>query len=403
MLSNRYRSRSFALNQLQPHNRGMFISVVFLGGVIATFLLAFVAFGNDIEDKTSSLQLVIILHRHGERTPTRLYAKDPYNDVERYWPIGLGQLTNVGKKQLYELGQIFARRYDSLISKYSANSIRVQSSDVDRTLMSAAALLAGWFPPQDDQLWCKDLKWQPIPIHTLPKSDDKIISLKAPCPRYSSEKDEVLKQFKKNETKAETEYFEYLSEHTGQKIDSIRDIETLYSCLFIEELNGLKLPDWTKQVYPHPMKEKASVSMATFAWNKVMQRLHGGNFVIEILKIFNDKIKGKLEEKKLYLFSGHDITISVIWRTFGFEEFILPSFGASLIWELHRDMQGYFVKMFYQNNTEQVEPYELRIPKCSSPCSLSTLYAITEDVRPIDWEKECQISESHKDSKSSHH
>lgn len=47
--------------------------------------------------------------------------------------------------------------------------------------------------------------------------------------------------------------------------------------------------------------------------------------------------------------------------------------------------------MFYQNNTKEREPYELQIPNCLNPCPLDKLFAITEEVRPTDWDAECKI------------
>ncbi len=51
--------------------------------------------------------------------------------------------------------------------------IHVRSTDVDRTLMSAQAMLAGlYYPPSEDQVWRAGLPWFPIPIHTEPIAQD---------------------------------------------------------------------------------------------------------------------------------------------------------------------------------------------------------------------------------------
>lgn len=80
-----------------------------------------------------------------------------------------------GKEQEYELGLWLRNRYSSLLTQdYSPETLYVQSTDVDRTLMSAASVLAGMYPPSDRQRWNLHLDWQPIPIHTLSEKDDKV-------------------------------------------------------------------------------------------------------------------------------------------------------------------------------------------------------------------------------------
>ncbi|GFR82521.1 lysosomal acid phosphatase [Elysia marginata] len=62
----------------------------------------------------SSLRLVAVVFRHGDRSPVEIYPKD--NNQEDKWPMGLGWLTNIGKQQQFELGQFVRQRYDGFIN-----------------------------------------------------------------------------------------------------------------------------------------------------------------------------------------------------------------------------------------------------------------------------------------------
>ncbi|OWK05722.1 ACPP, partial [Cervus elaphus hippelaphus] len=81
--------------------------------------------------------------RHGDRSPIETFPNDPIK--ESSWPQGFGQLTQV----------------------------HVRSTDIDRTLMSAMTNLAALFPPEGISIWNPSLPWQPIPVHTVPVSEDQ--------------------------------------------------------------------------------------------------------------------------------------------------------------------------------------------------------------------------------------
>lgn len=64
---------------------------------------------------------------------------------------------------MYKLGSYLRQKYSKLIESdgsYNHEQIYVQSTDVDRTLASAAYNLAGMFPPKGQQIWNEALMWQ---------------------------------------------------------------------------------------------------------------------------------------------------------------------------------------------------------------------------------------------------
>lgn len=81
-----------------------------------------------------------------------------------------------GKMRSFKLGQFFRRRYDKLLGdKYSPKKVYIQSTDVDRCLMSAEAVLAGLFHPTEVEKWNKEILWQPVPVHTTKAAQDHIL------------------------------------------------------------------------------------------------------------------------------------------------------------------------------------------------------------------------------------
>lgn len=147
------------------------------------------------------------------------------------------QIEQDGKRQSHELGKYFRRRYKEILgNRYSAHDIYVQSTDVDRAIMSAQTNLAALYKPTDDEVWDKKLDWQPIPVHTVPAEFDYTLYCKRECPEYRS----AFKKFERKSDEVQKilidnkDLFKYWSEKCGLKLKRIKHIHKLYKTLSME-------------------------------------------------------------------------------------------------------------------------------------------------------------------------
>lgn len=75
----------------------------------------------------------------------------------------------------YEFGRRFRMHYAKFFpDNYNKDFASIQSTDTDRTHMTASAFLAGAFPPSGKQIWNKNLEWIPIPIYSIPSNEDNV-------------------------------------------------------------------------------------------------------------------------------------------------------------------------------------------------------------------------------------
>lgn len=105
--------------------------------------------------------------------------------------------------------------------------------------MSAAYVLAGMFPPKNEEIWNESLMWQAIPIHTVPIQFDHVLAGERPCPQFiieykkyqqSSEYQLILKSSEK--------LFEYLEANSGEKIQTLEDVKELRDTLVVQKQNN---------------------------------------------------------------------------------------------------------------------------------------------------------------------
>lgn len=84
-------------------------------------------------------------------------------------------LLKAGKQREYALGQLLRERYDAFLGKiYLPKDVMAMSTNVVRTKMSLLLVLAGLYPPVDEQNWNPAMHWQPIPITYVTKPQEML-------------------------------------------------------------------------------------------------------------------------------------------------------------------------------------------------------------------------------------
>ncbi|KAI4503664.1 hypothetical protein M0802_001067 [Mischocyttarus mexicanus] len=360
-------------------------SIVLLISVLLTFVYS-------TKDENFELKLLNVVFRHGDRTPANneKYPNDPYLNYD-FYPMGRGQLTKTGMLNEYRLGEYLRKRYDNYLgSIYFPNKLHSISSDYDRTKASLQLVLAGLFPPKGIHIWNSELNWQPIPTKYIPKLNDNLF-LADECPRYLDEYNKVLAsaEFKKEYSQYEDLIAE-LIKYTGKNISTPVDISSLYHSLMATRSMGLPLPGWTKPLFPYGRLHKAAIfSYKASNYNKLLRKLYGGNLLKEFIKNMVGYVNGtSIKEKKLFLYSGHEINIACLLYSLNIYEPHVPEYSSSIITELLYREGIYYVKvLYYLGIPPQLKVFQ--IPGCEDPCPLNKFLQLTIDDIPSDEEMVC--------------
>uniref|UniRef100_A0A2I3STX6 Lysosomal acid phosphatase n=1 Tax=Pan troglodytes TaxID=9598 RepID=A0A2I3STX6_PANTR len=311
-----------------------------------------------------SLRFVTLLYRHGDRSPVKTYPKDPYQEEE--WPQGFGQLTKEGMLQHWELGQALRQRYHGFLNtSYHRQEVYVRSTDFDRTLMSAEANLAGLFPPNGMQRFNPNISWQPIPVHTVPITEDRLLKFPlGPCPRYEQLQNETRQTPEyQNESSRNAQFLDMVANETGLTDLTLETVWNVYDTLFCEQTHGLRLPPWAS---PQTMQRLSRLKDFSFRF---------------LFGIYQQAEKARLQ-------GGQHVTL--LLRTLRLTKFPhLSSFSLPCC--LLSTLRNFSVEMYFRNESDKA-PWPLSLPGCPHCCPLQDFLRLTEPVVPKDWQQECQLA-----------
>lgn len=361
---------------------------------LAAFCLMLSLAGWSLPCVSAELRFVSVLFRHGDRTPDNngfeMYPKDPYLNYN-FYPTGLGQLTIKGKNREYKLGEVLRERYAVYLGKVlTPETIECLSSDYDRTKMSLQLVLAGLLPPAPIQEWNQKLHWQPIPAKYLRRIEDNLF-LPDECPLFLAEYNKIVDGPEGQALLAPyADLMDHLTNVTGKDIRKPLDLYYMYHTLMSEYSLDLPLPDWAYEIFPQGKLLDAAIASYKIAnYNTRLRRLYGGPY----LRIITEKLaalrQGTMQDqKKMYLYSGHESNVAAVLNSLGVYQPHVPEYSSAVIIEMHYLNNTFYVKVLYYFGIPPAVS-EMKMPGCDLLCPLDKFLELTSDVIPSDDELFC--------------
>lgn len=335
------------------------------------------------------LELVQLVFRHGDRTPTKseLYKKVAYNPI--YNKLGYGQLTEAGKIREFRLGEILKKRYGAFLGDHHEyGNVYAYSSDIDRTKMSLQLVLGGLYPPrltEDGRLHL-----YPIPTHYVPLILDNLL-FPMLCPAYMKEyiKTKASSSSVRATISENKKFFQYLANYTGSDmvLDPLLSTYKLHHFLKTQESMNITLPEWATKDVKRKLNSLVKLEYDIQSHNTLMKRLNGGFLVKEFIK--NMDAKKTENSPKLCVYSGHELNVAAFAKAHDLAKPETPLYGSAIIVEKLRNCIGkQFVRMLHWSGVdEKLATYT--IPKCGEICPYEKYVKLMKRVIPSDEESDC--------------
>jgi len=363
------------------------------------------------------LQFAQILFRHGDRTPVNTFPveirwncdlQELYNHQKVPFPFVnpkrlfrklylpgrnvlpgtclFGQLTIKGADQHQKLGIAFAQKYKNIVTDANTTTIWVRSTDVPRTLASLQNDMAGWFGYiQEDAI-------SPVDVYTMDIALENMTPNPKTCPRLAEIAIELTKtpEYIKHSQQVQPllnalcnllgitpTYF------AGNFWMAVMDILEARKCWGMPYPAGItddtidqimENAEWESE-FPNYFNESLTLGM--------------GPFLSEVLQNFQTYIQKPGTTPRVYLFSGHDYSISVFTALLNVTDHLWPPYRSHLEMELWKDKstQQYYVRFEYNGK-------ERAYPACTESkgnfCSYNSFVNTISKFIPTNYKVQCQ-------------
>lgn len=363
----------------------------------------------------TTLRQVLLVHRHGDRTPIKFHDEDPLKD-EAFWKFhGYGQLTNRGKQRIHMLGKLMRHRYRKFMKgSVNKNLVLTRSSGSSRCIESAQLFLSAFLPlnapdsPDAEALvWnsgCEDIGriWQPASVQTMSKSIDGMLA-EGECRSLDAEYKKI------NKTKSAQVIYRGFQEEAKivQQVLGLK-VDIFYKWFWASGQIEIESDYFEQKLGPRlvairdRIREAGRLGWIAYQSTAKSRRLRSGlliNDIIENMKKLRQQRDTGLDSKKFIHYSTHDINVFSLLGVLGnVGRFPYPpNFGANIVTELHESDQGeWFVRFFYMSYVpSKLVPIHVDACEIDHPKRLCTLDRLERVMRPyiindwLSWMYEC--------------
>ncbi|KAL0830088.1 hypothetical protein ABMA28_003545 [Loxostege sticticalis] len=357
----------------------------------------------DLLDGTE-LVLTFLVHRHGDRTPielTTMLSNDPEKLVELSKPYGYGQLTNVGLRRGYQLGESIRERYNDFIApRYNRSEIYIRSTDSTRAKMTILAALAAIYPPQENS-WSQDIAWTPVPYTTVPPLYDFNLA-SSNCPVYTSAQMALMTSSTPMDKKY-SDVLELLTRKTGIPVTQLPALVYALYDVYTSQLSlGLPIDPEIQAAWPE-VEAAAGAAIDIVFGDKNYIALQAGVFLNEFYQAASDRISGA-NSQVVRIYSAHDFNVySLESVTKILNKQGVPKYGSAYALELRRVVKSgkYVVAPVYLPSPGE-DFIHLEVEGCGAVCDfdqfvdITSEYAMDEDTwrTKCGWTKDLVIDDS---------
>lgn len=368
------------------------------------------------------LVLVNIFHRHGERSPLKIYNKPlgrieactknnsiietlpqkksffgslfSYNKqplnfelVYKNIPTGEcapGQLTDFGKRRLYEFGKRLQNSYvkNGFINKsFDTREVHLTSTDFQRTIESLQSLIKGLFVSSEGN----------IPIHIGRRGIKSSYSSKF-CPSLLEEKARHREKVVEKHKNA----IQKINDYVANKYPVLKMTSgpyEIYDIICSNLANGNKFfRNFDSRILE--LTEKYSLDLFYGLLNNKSNLINYRGGILKDLYERLHSVKDRTNNYKMYITSGHDVTIYPLLMAFNIDDGKWPDFGANIIIETLKDKNDnkHYVRVKYNEKPRRLPKCARTHPKDKTLCSLDDFLAVLKKYVPNDRETACKLN-----------